>query len=31
MLALQLGVVAKVQYSYKYDEQLFSFGIPMLL
>ncbi|THY69864.1 hypothetical protein D6C87_05061 [Aureobasidium pullulans] len=31
MLALQLGVVAEVQYSYKYDELLFSFGIPMLL
>ncbi|THX05015.1 hypothetical protein D6D17_05223 [Aureobasidium pullulans] len=30
MLALQLGVVAEVQYSYKYDEQLFSFGIPGL-
>ncbi|THW81160.1 hypothetical protein D6D18_08976 [Aureobasidium pullulans] len=31
MLALQLGVVAEVQYSYKYDELVFSFGIPMLL
>ncbi|TIA12468.1 hypothetical protein D6C80_06819 [Aureobasidium pullulans] len=30
MLSLQLGVVAEVQYSYKYDEQLFSFGIPGL-
>jgi hypothetical protein len=30
MLSLQLGVVAEIQYSYKYDEQLFSFGIPGL-
>lgn len=30
MLALQLGVVAEIQYTYKYDEQLFSFGIPGL-
>jgi hypothetical protein len=30
MLALQLGVVAEIQYNYKYEEQLFSFGIPGL-
>jgi hypothetical protein len=30
MLALQLGVVAEIQYTYKYEEQLFSFGIPGL-